>query len=83
MATPDATRPDYIIRDAMVFDGLGNPPSNASVAVSDDRVTALGDLADLTAPTEFDAGGKALAPGFIDAHTHDDRALLATPLIPF
>lgn len=83
LATPDATRPDYIIRDAMVFDGLGNPPSNASVAVSDDRVTAFGDLADLTAPTEFDAGGKALAPGFIDVHTHDDHALLATPLIPF
>ena len=83
MASTDAARTDYIIRGARVIDGLGNPSLSADVAIADDRVVAVGDLTDLTAPTEIEAGGKALAPGFIDVHTHDDRALLAEPLIPF
>src|SRR5271156_6124060 len=77
---PDmALRCDLIIRDATVFDGTAAPRFNADVAVTGDRIVAVGDLGASSAAQEVIATGKALAPGFIDAHTHDDRAVLCGP----
>ncbi|HET6182084.1 MAG TPA: D-aminoacylase [Acetobacteraceae bacterium] len=72
-------RHDLIIRDTIVFDGTGGPRFKADVAVSGDRIAAVGDLGGASADREIVATGKALAPGFIDAHTHDDRAVLHGP----
>jgi len=72
-------RYDLIVRDATVFDGTGAPRFKADVAVHGDRIAAVGDLGALAADREVIATGKALAPGFIDAHTHDDRAVLCGP----
>ncbi|HEX5325891.1 MAG TPA: D-aminoacylase [Acetobacteraceae bacterium] len=72
-------RCDLIIRDAAVFDGSGAPRCTADVAVTGDRITAVGDLGGASAEREVIASGKAVAPGFIDAHTHDDRAVLCGP----
>lgn len=72
-------RCDLIIRDALIFDGLGSPRYQADVAVRDDRIAGVGDLGAWEADRELDADGMALAPGFIDAHTHDDRAVLCGP----
>jgi len=72
-------RCDLIIRDATVFDGTGVPRFNADVGVIGDRIVAVGDLSGATADQEILAAGKAVAPGFIDAHTHDDRAVLCGP----
>jgi N-acyl-D-amino-acid deacylase len=74
-----AQRHDMIIRDGTVFDGTGAPRFNADVAVTGDRIMAVGDLGALSADREVVATGKAIAPGFIDAHTHDDRAVLCGP----
>jgi N-acyl-D-amino-acid deacylase len=74
-----AMRCDLIIRDATVFDGLGTPRSRADVAATGDRIVAVGDLGNYEADRDVDADGLALAPGFIDAHTHDDRAVLCGP----
>ena len=74
-----ALRCDLIIRDATVFDGLGNPRVRADVGVTGDRIVAVGDLGGREADRDVDADGLALAPGFIDAHTHDDRAVLCGP----
>ena len=46
-----------------------------------DRIAAIGDLGQLPAAVEVDARGHVLSPGFIDTHTHDDRALLSDPLL--
>jgi N-acyl-D-amino-acid deacylase len=70
---------DLIIRDATVFDGTGAARFNADVGVTGDRIAAVGDLGSATADREVTASGKAVAPGFIDAHTHDDRAVLCGP----
>ncbi len=70
---------DLIIRNATVFDGTGGPRFNADVGVTGDRITAVGDLGASIGNREVDADGLALAPGFIDAHTHDDRAVLCGP----
>ena len=73
---------DLVVRNATLFDGSGNPPVSGDIAISDDRILAIGDLYNYRGASEMDAGGKALAPGFIDVHTHDDRALLNNPLMP-
>ena len=72
-------RCDLIIRDATVFDGTGKPRFQADIGVTGDRIVAVGDLSASTGDREIVATGKAVAPGFIDAHTHDDRAVLCGP----
>lgn len=72
---------DLIIRNARLIDGTGTPSTHGDIAVTDDRIIELGALDDTTGAIEIDAGGKAVAPGFIDVHTHDDRALLVDPLM--
>jgi N-acyl-D-amino-acid deacylase len=60
--------PDYdvIIRGGTIYDGLGGAPYVGDVAVSGDRIAALGDLGEATAAAEIDARGKAVSPGFIN-----------------
>ncbi len=70
---------DLIIRDATIFDGTGCARTRGDVGVTGDRITHVGDLGAATADREVLAHGRALAPGFIDAHTHDDRAVLCGP----
>jgi N-acyl-D-amino-acid deacylase len=72
-------RCELIIRGATVFDGTGAPRCTADVGVTGDRIVAVGDLGSTSADREVIATGNALAPGFIDAHTHDDRAVLCGP----
>ncbi len=77
-----STKPDLVIRNARLIDGSGGPSRVGDLAVTDDRIVALdGTLNGSGGAREIDAGGKALAPGFIDPHTHDDRALLSDPLM--
>lgn len=70
---------DLLITGATVFDGSGGAGLLADVAVTDGQITAVGALASLKARDVMIADGKALAPGFIDTHTHDDMALLRQP----
>ncbi len=72
-------RCDLIIRDATIFDGTGAARQRGDVGVTGERITAIGDLGAASADREVIAGGLAVSPGFIDAHTHDDRALLCGP----
>lgn len=63
---------DYLIHQAIVFDGQSIQGRNMSVGIKKDRIVALGDLKNKTATYVIDAKGLTLAPGFIDAHTHSD-----------
>ena len=76
-----ADRVDLIIRNARLIDGTGASLARGDIAVADDRIAGLGDLGEATGSIEIDAAGKAVAPGFIDVHTHDDRALLVDPMM--
>jgi len=75
--TPET--PDLIIRNARLIDGTGAASVAGDIAVQDERIVALGDLAKHRAGTEIDAAGQVVSPGFIDVHTHDDRAVLDDP----
>ncbi|MBI1384032.1 MAG: amidohydrolase family protein [Rhizobiales bacterium] len=70
---------DVVLRGGEVIDGTGAPRYRADVAISGDRILAIGDLSATTAFRDLDATGLVVSPGFIDAHTHDDRALCETP----
>jgi N-acyl-D-amino-acid deacylase len=68
---------ELLLAGARVVDGTGAPARTGDVAVSDGRIAAIGDLSGWTAGRRVDLAGRVLAPGFIDVHTHDDRALLS------
>lgn len=74
---------DVLIRGARLYDGTGAAPRLEDVAVSADRIARIGSLDDARAPVSIDASGLALAPGFIDVHTHDDFALIVRPEMDF
>jgi N-acyl-D-amino-acid deacylase len=70
---------DLIIRNATIIDGTRAPRFAGEIGVRGDRIIKIGALDNATADTEIDASGMIAAPGFIDAHTHDDRMLLSDP----
>lgn len=70
---------DLIIRGASVIDGTGSARHVADVAVFGDRIAGVGDLSGQAGTREIHARGRIVAPGFIDVHAHDDRALLGGP----
>jgi N-acyl-D-amino-acid deacylase len=75
---------DLVIKNARVVDGTGAPEQQGDVAIKDGKILSVGEFTG-SADAELDAGGKVLAPGFIDIHTHFDPQLcwdgLATPSI--
>jgi N-acyl-D-amino-acid deacylase len=74
-----SSRYSLLIRNGTVIDGTRAPRFEADVAVRDGRIAAIGRLRGARAEVELDASGKVVAPGFIDAHTHDDRLMLSHP----
>ncbi len=79
-----SVEPDYdvIIRGGTVYDGMGGEPYQADVAITGDRIAAIGDLSDKIGELHVDARDKAVAPGFInmlswatDSLIEDGRAM--------
>ncbi len=70
---------DLIFRGGTVIDGKGTPRLDADVGIVGQHIEAVGDLSGATARRSVDASGLIVAPGFIDAHAHDDRMLLSSP----
>ena len=67
---------DIIIRNGTVYDGTGRPPIKADVAISGDRIAAVGNLSGADAKTIVDAKGLAVAPGFINMLSHSETSWL-------
>ena len=65
---------DLVVRDGLVHDGSGLSPYQADVAVDGGRVVGIGRYRG-RADRIIEAGGKVVAPGFIDVHTHLDAQL--------
>lgn len=71
-------RYDLLIRDALLLDGSGAAGTRGDIGVSAGRIAAMGRL-DGDAASVVDAGGRAVSPGFIDVHTHDDLEVIRDP----
>lgn len=67
---------DVLIRNGLVYDGTGAAPVAATVAVTGDRIVAIGALEGARGRTEIDAAGHAVAPGFINMLSWADQSLL-------
>src|SRR6476660_210558 len=67
---------DTIIRGGMVYDGSGSPGVRTDVGIRRDRVAAVRDLSAASAATVIDAGGLAVAPGFINMLSWSTESLL-------
>ncbi|MDE2662185.1 MAG: amidohydrolase family protein [Gemmatimonadota bacterium] len=71
---------DILIRNGRVIDGTGDPWFEADIAVAGDRIVRIGRLGDATARRVVDATGMYVVPGFIDLHSHADRAMTSEHL---
>ncbi len=67
---------DVLIRNGTIYDGSGGPALKADLGIKGDRIAAIGDLAGADAATVIDAGGLAVAPGFINMLSWSTASLL-------
>jgi N-acyl-D-aspartate/D-glutamate deacylase len=73
---------DLVVRGGMIADGLGGDLFDADVAVSGDRIVAVGNSL-AAGDEEIDAKGLLVTPGFVDIHTHyDGQATWENRLVP-
>jgi N-acyl-D-aspartate/D-glutamate deacylase len=75
---------NYILRGGWILDGTGSDALVGDVAIEDELLDAVGELPESatdspSAMKVLDCSGLAVAPGFIDVHTHSDLSLLAGP----
>jgi len=70
---------DLIIRGGTVFDGSGAAGVELDVAMTAGRITAIGRNLAERGTEEIDARGLAVAPGFVDIHSHGDGNLEEDP----
>ena len=81
MATGSAqtTQYDVLIRNGRIVDGSGRPGYNADIAIKDQRIARIGNLANDTAARTIEARGMVVAPGFIDMLGQSETYLLIDP----
>ena len=74
-----------LLKNAVIYDGSGNAPVRGDIRVKDERILEVGEgLAPLPGEQVMDLAGLSVAPGFIDAHSHNDWfALRREPLMYF
>ena len=73
-----APAPDYdvLIRGGTVYDGSGDAPRTADVAIAGDTIAGTGDFASASARTTIDAAGLAVSPGFINMLSWGTESLI-------
>lgn len=66
---------DLVIVNGTVVDGTGRPRFRADVGIRDGKIAAVAGGERLEGRQTLDAAGLAIAPGFIDVHSHADWVL--------
>mgnify|MGYP001208128404 FL=1 len=70
---------DVVLSGGLIVDGTGSSPFVTDIAFAHDRIVRIGDCSAHDAAMHFDCAGLAVAPGFIDMHSHSDEILLVLP----
>ncbi|MEZ5401362.1 MAG: D-aminoacylase [Bryobacteraceae bacterium] len=72
---------DWLLRNARIVDGSGNPWYTGDIAIRGDAIAAVGPrLTGVRAARTLDLRGLVLAPGFVDTHSHSRRGIFEVPL---
>ena len=71
---------DLIIKNGTVYDGTGDKPFVADIAIKGRKIEAIGELDEVSKQT-INAEGKIVAPGFVDIHTHYDGQVTWDPYL--
>ncbi|MGH6860098.1 MAG: N-acyl-D-amino-acid deacylase family protein [Phyllobacterium sp.] len=74
-----STTHDLVLRNALIIDGTGKPGFLGDIGIKGERISFIGGAGTLSGDETLDVGGRAVSPGFIDVHTHDDRLVLDDP----
>jgi N-acyl-D-aspartate/D-glutamate deacylase len=67
----------FVIRGGTVFDGVAPTARDVDVRIDHGRVTGIGPDLLRGGARELDARGAWVLPGFVDAHSHGDLAVLS------
>jgi dihydroorotase/N-acyl-D-amino-acid deacylase len=76
---PQSPQFDLLIKGGKIVDGSGRAAYTADVAIKDDRIVKIGNLAQATATRTINARGLVVAPGFIDMLGQSETYLLIDP----
>jgi N-acyl-D-amino-acid deacylase len=81
---PAAQAPPYdlLLKNGRIVDGSGSPWYRGDVAVRGDTIVGVAPSIAGTAARVIEVGGKVVAPGFIDIHTHARRGIFEVPTAP-
>ena len=71
---------DLIIKNGTIYDGTGDKPFVADIAIKGRKIEAIGELDEVSKQT-INAEGKIVAPGFVDIHTHYDGQVTWDPYL--
>ena len=78
-----ADRPfDLVIIKGHIVDGTGSPWYSGDIGIRDGRIAAIGNLSESGRKRTIDAGGKVVAPGFIDMLGQSETTILVDPRLP-
>jgi len=66
---------DILIKNGTLIDGTGAPARRADVAIAGGKIVEVGERVSAQAKRTLSADGLAVAPGFIDPHTHYDAQI--------
>ena len=70
---------DIVLRNGLIVDGTGSPWYRADLAVSADRIVAMGRNLGTKGRIDADVSNCVVSPGFVDLHSHSDATLLVNP----
>jgi N-acyl-D-amino-acid deacylase len=73
---------DLVITNGHIMDGTGSPWYSGDVGIRAGKIAAIGNLSRAPRERTIDAGGKVVAPGFIDMLGQSEMTLLVDPRLP-
>src|SRR6202045_1111674 len=73
---------DLLITKGHIIDGTGSPWYSGDVGIRGGKIAAIGNLSAATRKKTIDAGGKVVAPGFIDMLGQSELSILVEPGLP-